>query len=66
MSRAITRSLLALAAVLAFCAGAAAQDEGDGEPASVIATQADAGSDAAIARRLDATLGEIEGLEACA
>ncbi|MDA0220636.1 MAG: mechanosensitive ion channel [Proteobacteria bacterium] len=64
MSRAITRSLLALAAVLAFCAGATAQDEGDGEPASVIATQADAGSDAAIARRLDAILGEIKGLEA--
>ena len=64
MCRAITRSLLALAAVLAFCTGAAAQDEGDGEPASVIATQADAGSDAAIARRLDAILGEIEGLEA--
>lgn len=64
MSRAITRSLLALAAALAFCAGATAQDEGNGETASVIATQADAGSDAAIARRLDAILGEIEGLEA--
>ena len=64
MCRAITRSLLALAAVLAFCAGATAQDEADGESASVIATQADAGSDAAIARRLDGILGEIEGLEA--
>ncbi len=64
MKPTIKHCLLALAAIVAFSGAAQAQDDGAEAPDTVIATQADAGSDAAIARRLQAILAEIDGMEA--
>ncbi len=64
MHRNIVHCLLTLAAILWLSVGAQAQDDGTQAPDTVIATQADAGSDAAIARRLQAILSEIAGMEA--
>lgn len=64
MHRTIARCLAAFAAVLTLAGGAHAQDDSTQAPDTVIATQADAASDGAIARRLQAILGEIAGMEA--
>jgi len=63
VNRILALCLLAFAAGLMLCTGAGAQDEGADGTTSVIATEADAGSDAAITRRLEAILAEIDGLQ---
>lgn len=65
LSPIIARACLTLAAIVLMSGAVAlAQDDSNGEPATVIATQADADSDEAIARRLQAILAEIEGMGA--